>query len=229
MLLLRRRGPLQAAFGHAEHYMLHEEDTGNSVDHTFAYSRPLRALRVWLSLRVHGVDRFRTWIEATLAHAALLADEVRAHSSFELLHEPMLSTVCFRHVVPGMDDAGLDAHNERLARAMQADGRVYLAPAVVDGRTCLRACFVNFRTGPDAVRTVLEVAEEWVCPWPGTPAPWGRPSAHVECYPHTPTRSHVGMLHRVGFPESAACVASGTAAVSRDAGPRRVSPGVRDQ
>ncbi|MGV9915450.1 pyridoxal phosphate-dependent decarboxylase family protein [Streptomyces tendae] len=161
VLLMRRRGPLRAAFGHEEHYMLHEEeDTGNPVDHTFEYSRPLRSLRLWLSLRVHGADRFRTWIESTLANAALLADQVRAHSDFELLHEPMLSTVCFRHVVPGVDDAGLDAHNERLARMMQADGRVFLAPAVVDGRTCLRACFVNFRTTAEAVSTVLEVAEE---------------------------------------------------------------------
>ncbi|CAM5320918.1 pyridoxal-dependent decarboxylase [Streptomyces canarius] len=160
VVMLRRRGPLRAAFGHEERYMLHQEDTGNPVDHTFEYSRPFRSLRVWLSLRVHGADRFRAWIERTLAHAALLADEVRAHASFELLHEPMLSTVCFRHVVPGLADAELDAHNERLARALQADGRVFLAPAVVDGRTCLRVCFVNFRTAPDAVKTVLEVADE---------------------------------------------------------------------
>ncbi|MCO5998332.1 hypothetical protein [Actinoallomurus rhizosphaericola] len=66
----------------------------------------------------------------------------------------------FRHVPPGVGDDELDAHNERLARAMQADGRVYLAPAIVDGRTCLRACFVNFRTTPDVVKTVLEVADE---------------------------------------------------------------------
>ncbi|MEU9575784.1 pyridoxal phosphate-dependent decarboxylase family protein [Streptomyces chilikensis] len=160
VLLVRRRGPLRAAFGHEEHYMPHEEDTGNPVDRTFEYSRPLRSLRLWLSLRVHGADRFRTWIESTLSHAALLADEVRGHSSFSLLCEPVLSTVCFRHVVPGLDDSGLDAHNDRLVRAMQADGRVFLASAVVDGRTCLRTCFVNFRTTSDGVRTVLEVADE---------------------------------------------------------------------
>ena len=45
---------------------------------------------------------------------------------FELLHEPMLSTVCFRHAPPGVED--LDAHNVRLARAMQRDGRIFLAP-----------------------------------------------------------------------------------------------------
>ena len=56
--------------------------------------------------------------------------------------------------------AFVDAHNARLARAMQRDGRIFLAPAVVDGRTCLRVCFVNYRTTADAVELVLDVAAE---------------------------------------------------------------------
>uniref|UniRef100_UPI003F49853D pyridoxal phosphate-dependent decarboxylase family protein n=1 Tax=Streptomyces chartreusis TaxID=1969 RepID=UPI003F49853D len=160
IILLREQGLLRTAFGHEERYMLHEEDAGNPVDHTLEYSRPFRSLRLWLSMRVHGAEQFRAWIEKTLANAVLLTEAVRAHDSFELLHEPMLSTVCFRHVLPGMSDSDLDAHNERLARAMQADGRVFLAPAIVDGNTCLRVCFVNFRTPPDVVKTVLDVAHE---------------------------------------------------------------------
>jgi len=160
IVLLRRRGALRAAFGHEERYMLHDEDTANPVDETLEYSRPFRSLRLWLALRVHGAAQFRLWIERTLHTAALLTDAVRARPAFELLHEPMLSTVCFRHVPPGLRDDELDAHNERLARAMQRDGRIFLAPAVVDGRTCLRTCFVNFRTTPDAVPLVLDVAAQ---------------------------------------------------------------------
>jgi len=159
-VLLRRPGALQAAFGHQERYMLHEGDVANPVDTTFEYSRPFRSLRLWLSLRVHGADQFRAWLEGSLALARLLAEQVRADPEFELLHEPMLSTVCFRHVLPGLDEEALNRHNDRLARAMQADGRVFIAPADVDGRTCLRACFVNFRTTPSDVATVLEVARE---------------------------------------------------------------------
>jgi aromatic-L-amino-acid decarboxylase len=160
LVLLRRRGPLRAAFGHEERYMLHEEDTANPVDRTLEYSRPFRSLRLWLSLRVHGAAQFRDWIERTLSNAALLAEAVREHPSFELLHEPMLSTVCFRHVPAGLPEDQLDVHNERLARVMQRDGRVFLAPAIVDRSTCLRACFVNYRTTPEAVKLVLEVAAE---------------------------------------------------------------------
>lgn len=160
VLLMRRRGALRAAFGHEERYMLHEEDTANPVDSTLEYSRPFRSLRWWLSMRVHGAEQFRSWIEGTLRNAALLSDAVRAHPDFELLHEPMLSTICFRHVPASVPTDQRNDHNERLARAMQRDGRVFLAPAVIDGHTCLRVCFVNFRTTPDDVAQVLQVAAE---------------------------------------------------------------------
>lgn len=161
VVMLRRRGPLRAAFGHQERYMLHDDEgTDNAVDCTFEYSRPFRSLRFWLAMRVHGAGQFRAWVESTLHNAALLTKAVEDHPEFELLHEPMLSTVCFRHVPADLSDDRLDSHNDRLARAMQRDGRVFLAPAVVDGRTCLRACFVNYRTTEDAVGLVLDVAAE---------------------------------------------------------------------
>jgi aromatic-L-amino-acid decarboxylase len=155
-VLLRDGGRLRAAFGHEERYMLHEEDAANPVDRTLEYSRPLNSLRLWLSFRVHGAAQYRVWIERTLEHARALAADVRSAARFELLHEPMLSTVCFRHAPAGVAD--LDEHNVALARAMQRDGRVYLAPADVDGQACLRACFVNFRTTRDDVAQILAVA-----------------------------------------------------------------------
>ncbi len=160
VVLVREPGRLRAAFGHEERYMLHTGDVSNPVDLTFEYSRPFRSLRLWTSLRVHGSAQYVAWIEHTLSLARSLAEAVRRHPAFEMLNDPMLSTVCFRHRPDGMAEEHLDQHNELLARAMQHDGRVYLAPAVVDGRTCLRACFVNFRTTSEAVDLVLAVADE---------------------------------------------------------------------
>src|SRR5215212_1466609 len=158
VVLLREAGPLQAAFGHEERYMLHEGDVANPVDRTLEYSRPLRSLRLWMAFRVHGASQYRAWIERTLDNARRLTELIEDAPDFELLHEPQLSTVCFRHVPPGVAD--VDAHNVELARAMMRDGRIFLAPAAVDGRACLRACFVNFRTTPEEVALVLDVAAE---------------------------------------------------------------------
>ena len=157
-VLLRDRGGLEAAFGHEEQYMLHDNAIPNAVDQTLEYSRPFRSLKLWLAFRVHGAATFRSWIEGTLDHARRLAALVAADPSFEIVHEPALSTVCFRHAPPGVAD--LDGHNLRLARAIPLDGRVYLAPATVDGRVCLRVCFVNFRTRPESIPFVLDVVRE---------------------------------------------------------------------
>ena len=157
-VLLREAGRLRAAFGHEERYMLHEGDVANPVDRTLEYSRPFRSLRLWMAFRVYGARQYGDWIEATLANARLLTEALRDSPEFELLHDPMLSTVCFRHTPPGVAD--LDQHNIRLAHHMQRDGRVFLAPASVDGRACLRVCFVNYRTRPEEVAFVLEVAGE---------------------------------------------------------------------
>ena len=63
-----------------------------------------------------------------------------------------------RHVPEG--DVDLDAHNQALAEAIQADGRVYLASALIDGEVWLRPCFVNYRTTDDDVMAILDVAAE---------------------------------------------------------------------
>jgi aromatic-L-amino-acid decarboxylase len=54
----------------------------------------------------------------------------------------------------------LDAHNLRLGDALQSDGRVYLAPAVIDGHAYLRPCVVNYRTTDEDVVALVEIARE---------------------------------------------------------------------
>ncbi len=158
LILCRHAGAFEAAFGHEESYMRRGDSVRNAVERTLEYSRPLRSLKLWLAFRTHGAAAFRGWIETTLALARQLTEAVRADDAFELLCEPMLSTVCFRHVDGAVND--LDAHNTALATAIQEDGRVFLAPALVDGQVCLRVCFVNFRTRAEDVDFVLETVRE---------------------------------------------------------------------
>ncbi len=158
LILVREPGALEAAFGHEEAYMRRDSVVRNAVELTLEYSRPLRSLKLWLAFRTHGAAAFRDWIESTLALARQLARLVGEDPEFELLCEPTLSTVCFRHAPAGVAD--LDAHNTALAAAVQEDGRIYLASAVVDGTVCLRVCFVNFRTRPEDVEFAVEVLRE---------------------------------------------------------------------
>jgi aromatic-L-amino-acid/L-tryptophan decarboxylase len=152
VLLVRDPLALRAAFAHREAYIPHMEDEeAHAVDQTLEYSRPLRALKLWLAFSVHGAAEIRAAIERNLGEARLLADLVEADDQLELVTEPVLSAVCFRHT-------GVD--NRRLVSALQADARVFLAGANVDGVDCLRACFVNFRTSEDDVRETVRVVRD---------------------------------------------------------------------
>ena len=161
LVLMARAGHLERAFAHDERYMLHAGMAAHGVDRTLEYSRPVRSLKLWLTFRIYGAELMRVWIEQTVQHAHALARALAAKAAFELLAEPSLSVVCFRHLPAGASSpAALDAHNLRLAEAIAADGRIYLAPAQVDGRSCLRVCFMNFRTGAAHVDELLAVIEE---------------------------------------------------------------------
>lgn len=158
IVLVRRQEDLVAAFAHEQGYLPHQRYDLHAVDITFEYSRPFRALKFWLAMRAHGAQAFREAIERNLAEARLLYETVSARPDLEALGPPQLSVVPFRHVPPGVED--VDAHNDRLAEALQADGRVWIASALIDDRVWLRPCFVNFRTTEEDVLDLVGIAAE---------------------------------------------------------------------
>ena len=157
--LVREPDALSEAFAHEEGYLPHQRHELHAADITLEYSRPLRALKLWLAFRAHGAEQFREAIRRNLAEAQLLHHAASARDDFETFDAPPhLSIVPLRHTPPGVED--LDAHNQALADAIQADGRVYLASALIEDKVWLRPCFVNYRTTDDDVMAVLDVAAE---------------------------------------------------------------------
>ena len=159
VVLVRDEQALATAFSHEQGYLPHQQHELHAADITLEYSRPFRALKLWLAFRAHGAAQFREAIERNLAEADLLYRRAQLTEDFEVMEAPpQLSIVPLRHVPPGVAD--INAHNQGLAEAIQADGRAYLAPALIDGEVWLRPCFVNFRTTEDDVVALLEVARE---------------------------------------------------------------------
>jgi aromatic-L-amino-acid/L-tryptophan decarboxylase len=158
ILLVREQQDLVASFGHEQGYLPHQRHELHAMDTTFEYSRPFRALKFWLAMRVHGAAAFAEAIERNLEEAQLLYRRVSAREDFEVLGPPKLSVVAFRHAPAGVEDVG--AHNRRLAEAIQTDGRVWMSSALIDDEVWLRPCFVNFRTTEEDVLELVEIAAE---------------------------------------------------------------------
>ena len=127
-------------------------------DESLELSRRFRALKLWLSLRYHGLASFRQQIENDLDCAERLASLVDADPEIELLVPVTLSAVCF-HYVPSagsLNATQLDDLNLRILRDVQRRGRVYVSNATIHGKFALRACIVNHRTTAAGVEAVID-------------------------------------------------------------------------
>ena len=115
-------------------------------------SRRFRALKLWVSIRYHGLGAFRQAIARDLEHAQRLARKIAATPELEVLAPVELSAVCFR-CTKGED---LNALNASLLKRVIERGRVYLSNATLRGKFALRACFVNHRTVDSDVDAIVE-------------------------------------------------------------------------
>ena len=128
-------------------------------------SRRCRGLKLWLSLRYHGMEAFRAAIKKDLNSAQRLAAAVAKCPVLELMGQGELSVVCFRHLLN--KEASIEERNRFNAVLMKriiARGKVYLSNATLEGKFCLRACIVNHLTKESdidaVVPEVLAAAEE---------------------------------------------------------------------
>jgi aromatic-L-amino-acid/L-tryptophan decarboxylase len=119
-------------------------------------SRRFRALKLWLSLRYHGLGAFREAIAADLSHAQRLAKAIDAVPKLERLAGVELSAVCFRVCGDGQNEADLGRLNRAILKRVIERGRVYISNASIRGKFALRACFVNHRTSDADVDAVVQ-------------------------------------------------------------------------
>ncbi len=159
-LLYRSPEAAQQAFSHSGDYArsLSADPIEGFVffEESMELSRRFRALKLWLSLRYHGVNAFRQSIAKDLAQARRLADAIARESYLDLPAPVELSAVCFRYRgTSGMSDEEVNDFNLALLKRVVARGRVYLSNASLHGKFCLRACIVNHRTKDADVDSVI--------------------------------------------------------------------------
>ena len=158
-LLYRDAEAARRAFSHTGDYaksLVNDPVEGFAFfEETIELSRRFRALKLWLSLRYHGLANFREAIRNDLAHAQLLAGLITKQPELELLAPVPLSAVCFRYRSRGDADTNSDALNQEILQRVVRRGKVFLSNATIHGRFALRACIVNHRTTPDDIAQVV--------------------------------------------------------------------------
>jgi len=160
-LLYRDASSAQKTFAHTGDYaktLSADPVEGFSFfEESIELSRRFRALKLWLSLRYHGLRAFRAAIGKNLDLARRLEQQISLHPELELLAPLELSAVCFRYEGDHANSAeDQNQLNTALLKRIQQRGRVYLSNATLRGKFALRACITNHRTTEADVDCVVE-------------------------------------------------------------------------
>ncbi len=149
-LLARDPGALRRTHGTGADYMPAMQDDPDLVDFcelSPELSRGFRGLRVWLPIKMHGIDTFRRSLDEKLDLARWAAAELERIPEIEVLAEPVLSLVVFRLRPPGLGGAELNAANREFLARINQPQRVFLTGTSLPAdRFVLRICVLSFRT-----------------------------------------------------------------------------------
>jgi len=152
-LFVRRPGVLKRAFHMSPDYLADVTGVDEEVDfrdRSLELTRRARALKLWLSFRIYGVER----ISSAIAHGIALAEHaervVAGDREWEVATPAQLGIVTFAK--RGEDD---DAHASRAA-ALADSGYGVVTSTKVLGRPALRLCTINPRTTALDVSSVLQ-------------------------------------------------------------------------
>lgn len=123
-------------------------------------SRDFRGLRLWLPLKMHGIEPFRRNLEEKLALAEWAARELERIPGIELVAPPQLSLLAFRLKPGGLPRASLNDLNRRFLEEVNRRNRVHVTPALVRGDYLVRICVLSFRTHLERMRQGMEDIRE---------------------------------------------------------------------
>ncbi len=124
-------------------------------DYGFELSRGFRALKLWMALKEHGVERFGALVDQHVAMGHALADMVRADPRLELMAPAPINIVCFRFRGTGGTDDELRDLNTEIMLRIQESGVALPTDTTLRGRHSLRAAIVNHRTRPEDLEVLL--------------------------------------------------------------------------
>jgi aromatic-L-amino-acid decarboxylase len=129
------------------------------MDHMFELTFGNRALKVWAAIARLGRSGIAELVTRCNRLATLLEARVRAMPDFQLLAPASLSVVnfCYRPADCDLDDAALDALNERISEAISASGEAHLPTTRVRGRTSLRVCFLHYENDESDVEHLVQL------------------------------------------------------------------------
>ncbi len=123
-------------------------------------TRSFRALKVWMSLKAHGINAFSRLIEQNVRQARYCADLIRAHPDLELAAPVPLNIVCFRFAPKDTPRDELNRINEEILLRIQESGLAVPSSTTIGDKFALRIAITNHRSKREDFDLLVKAVSE---------------------------------------------------------------------
>jgi glutamate/tyrosine decarboxylase-like PLP-dependent enzyme len=149
------------AFAVIPNYLLHH-DRGLAAglepinNYGMELSRGFKALKVWMSLKEHGLKKYVLLIRQNIAQAFYLGELVKGHEELELLTPVTMNIVCYRYKKTGLSEKQLNTLNKEILMSLQERGIASPSYTILNGKYSIRVANTNHRSRKKDFETLVE-------------------------------------------------------------------------
>jgi glutamate/tyrosine decarboxylase-like PLP-dependent enzyme len=154
-VLIKDKAAALHSHRYAVNYLQDLDDFGlDASDISPELSRNFRGLRMWLPLRLHGVNAFKACLNEKLLLARYCHEELVNHG-FGCSPQPDLSIIYFW--VPGQTLEEENDLTKQLLKHIHQDGTTFLSSTYVKKRFVIRVAVLSFRTKLETIDLTIEM------------------------------------------------------------------------
>jgi aromatic-L-amino-acid decarboxylase len=118
-------------------------------------TRSFKALKLWMSLQIFGVDAFRQAVDHGLDLAQAAERHLRARDNWEIVTPATFGIVTFRYLSQGLSGEELDELNRAMTAAITESGYALMSTTVLFGKKVQRLCLNRLdATEADVIETI---------------------------------------------------------------------------
>ena len=153
-VLVRHSSEHRASFSLTPEYLAHETRGLPGADLWFSdygleLSRSFRALKIWMSVKEQGLNKFGRMIDRNIEQARYFGRLVENDPDMELIAPIGLDIVCFRFNPGNLDPETLNRINKEILFELHEQGIAVPSYTTLKGIYCLRIAIANHRSSTE--------------------------------------------------------------------------------
>ncbi|KAI8682072.1 hypothetical protein NCS55_00461500 [Fusarium keratoplasticum] len=163
LILVRNKINLAKVFTNDGDYLrdaLDDEEIPNFWNLGMELTRPSRAMKLWFTLRVLGVERLGLMIDHGFRLAETAQEEVQKLKNWEVTSAASMAIVTFRYAPPGKTEEELNELNTAISRKLVEGNIAGVLTTKLRGRVVLRICSISPLLSGDEMAGIIRQVDE---------------------------------------------------------------------